>query len=247
MENSITQIAYGLLFLVTWVGAVSCTVSTPSFSTATAGQEMAYMAKPLSTDTTKSATYISGAVGLGSMYDGDDRNTSGEISLHRSHAFKYGNLAYGAHGFLGTYKVTKIDDFTGRKTFHGYGFRGSANINLPFAYSDWRVIGVEGAITCESGTYTSFKKEAAVNGQLIDLHPNKNYTVLGLRSEYIREIPELENMRLGLSVGYFWILEERNRMIFLAPYMEFYKACMSMVVCANNNAGSIVFRLSYRL
>ena len=56
-----------------------------------------YMQKPMSTDSAKSTTYISGGVSTGNGINFTDEFYLGRIDLHHANTFKNFNLAYGVY------------------------------------------------------------------------------------------------------------------------------------------------------
>lgn len=243
MQKNIKLCINLVISITTACSFYSCT-GIPSYSTASAGQEYTYMPKPVYKDTTAAATYISGALNYGSMYQYDDKNASGELSLQRSYTGKHVNIAFGGHGFFGSYKVTNLHTLDGRKNYHGYGLRGSLNLNIPFTYTDWRLIGIHGAYTQEMGAYSRFKQEAATQSRILDIHPKHYTSLVGFQTELVRKKREIN---WGVSIGYSMLLSETQTCLFFAGFIEHKKINLSMYVSGNNDFGSTVFRLGYRL
>jgi hypothetical protein len=65
--------------------------------------DISYMPKPMSMDSVKSATYVSGGLVLDFGNNLSDQLTSGQLNISEAHTFKNFNLAYGAFTSLGNY------------------------------------------------------------------------------------------------------------------------------------------------
>jgi len=139
-----------------------------------------YQAKPLVSDSSKSATYLTGSLYRGSAnYHSRDDVFSAQGGIQRGHTFKNIQASYGLNAFAGTYKVhaydTMIPPFNpddsyvnfpainagaGRNHYEGLALNGSINGVLPFGNgNEWRFVGVETVIGKEYGKYASFRKD----------------------------------------------------------------------------------------
>jgi len=166
--------------------------------------DIAYLPKPMSNDSVKSATYISGALVVDFSPNLNDQLTSGQINLSEAHTFKNFNLAYGAFTSLGNYnnqEITKGDPYYFKNKFFGaVGGRLSGNffINTD-GRTDFRIIGFEAAYSHEFGDYARFRK--AVTGA-----PNfytDTHTELftgGLTSEIIFHSRRREDTQMGFRI-----------------------------------------------
>lgn len=121
-----------------------------------------YMQKPMSADSIKSATYISGGVSTGNGINFTDEFYLGRIDLHHANTFKNFNLAYGVYGFAGSYQNTSVantdPNYFDTKSFIGFGAKASANFFVPLNnHADFRFIGVEFSYNNESGAYANYR------------------------------------------------------------------------------------------
>jgi hypothetical protein len=122
---------------------------------------ISYQAKPMSGDSVKSATYVSGGLGAATGVSLSDDIYMGQLSLDRAHTFDNLNIAYGVFGYAGSYENTTLQPtdahyFT-NQSFAGIGARGSANLSIPLKNVDLRVIGVEFSYSKEFGAYADFR------------------------------------------------------------------------------------------
>ncbi|MBS1502863.1 MAG: hypothetical protein JST32_12425 [Bacteroidetes bacterium] len=138
--------------------------SNHTYAPALYHQDIAYMPKPASFDTAKSATYFSG--GLNTYLDPTWTKAmlpSGQVNISQGYVFNHFNLAYGAFGELGDFsKGTSSDDKPDEKWsdkfFGAVGARLSANLFTSYERMDTRFIGFEAAYSHEFGSYSDFRK-----------------------------------------------------------------------------------------
>lgn len=129
--------------------------------------DIAYMPKPMSMDSTKSATYLSGGVVLDFSNNLSDQLTSGQLNISEAHTFQNFNLAYGGFTSLGNYENYDLQKdnphYFKNKFFGAVGGRLSGNffINTD-SRTDFRIIGFEAVYSHEFGDYARFRK--AVTG-----------------------------------------------------------------------------------
>jgi hypothetical protein len=122
-----------------------------------------YQFKPMSSDSVKSANYISGALGIGGGANMQDEVIIGRASFTRANTFQNFNLSYGGSAFLGNYQNTSNSTtdpgYFANKLIGGYGLHGSADVYLATGRTNLR-IGLEGAYSKELGAYADFRKAA---------------------------------------------------------------------------------------
>lgn len=161
--------------------------------------DIAYMPKPISTDSVKSANYISGGIGIAQGSHYNDLLTSGQLNLNRASTFKHFNVAYGVFGVAGNYhnnKLAKIDPYYFNNKFFGAaGGRLSADYFIHRGRFDFRFIGFEAAYSNEFGSYASFRK---VVGDQEHYHADNrnNLFSMGVTSEIV--FRNRHNQRFGL-------------------------------------------------
>ncbi|WP_184546433.1 hypothetical protein [Mucilaginibacter sp. FT3.2] len=124
--------------------------------------DIAYMPKPLATDSAKAANYVSGGFGIAKSAHYNDVLTSGQLNLSRANTFNHINLAYGVFGVAGNYHNNELapgDRYYFNNKFFGVaGGRLSANYFIHRGSFDFRIIGFEAAYSNEFGNYSSFRK-----------------------------------------------------------------------------------------
>jgi len=121
-----------------------------------------YQPKPLSTDSVKSANYVSGGLEWVPGIDFYDNIYMGQVSFDRANTFKFITVAYGAFGYAGAYQNTSIQqgdpNYFDSKSFAGFGGRASASFFIPLNPSvDFRIIGIELDYSNEFGDYSTFR------------------------------------------------------------------------------------------
>jgi len=151
-------------------------------------QDIAYMPKPASFDSVKSATYVS--AGINGYTEGNigDLLMSGQVNISRGYAFKNFNLAYGAFGVFGNYDNGTINkgqpNYFGDKFFGAVGGRLSGNFFTNTGRTDWRSIGFEAAYSHEYGSYADFRQTLLSQaGYSVD--PRTDLLTIGLTSEVL--------------------------------------------------------------
>jgi hypothetical protein len=151
-------------------------------------QDIAYMPKPASFDSVKSATYVSAGIGGYTQGNINDLLISGQLNLSQGYAFKNFNLAYGAFGSFGNYDngtISKGDpNYFTDKFFGAVGGRLSGNFFVNSGRADWRFIGFEAAYSHEFGSYADFRQSVqSLSGYSVD--PRTNLFTIGLTTEVL--------------------------------------------------------------
>jgi hypothetical protein len=149
-------------------------------------QDIAYLPKPASFDSSKVATYVSAG---GSMYTNtnySDLLQSGQVNLSQGFTAKNVNFAYGVFGVAGNYENSHNSDATvnnfNDKFFGAIGGRASVNLYTNSGQFDIRYLGVEAAYSHEFGDYADFRKSIyGMSGFNVD--PRTDLFTLGLTSE----------------------------------------------------------------
>ncbi|HVS92908.1 MAG TPA: hypothetical protein VHE59_12785 [Mucilaginibacter sp.] len=164
--------------------------SNHTYAPALYHQDIAYMPKPASFDTAKSATYFSG--GLNTYLDPTWTKAmlaSGQVNVSQGYVFNHFNLAYGAFGELGDFsKGTSSDDKPDEKWsdkfFGAVGARLSANLFTSYERMDTRFIGFEAAYSHEFGSCSDFRKAVS---HLPGYHADTRTDLfsVGLTSEFL--------------------------------------------------------------
>ena len=184
---------------------------THVYETALFHQDIAYIPKPASFDTVKTATYVSAG------YDGyantnfNDFFDSWQLNLSRGYVFKNFNLAFGAFGVAGLFQNqdanTKEPHYFNNTFFGAYGGRASANLFVNSGRLDFRYIGVEMAYSHEFGPYANdLKYLSRLPGYFVDARTDL-FTV-GLTTEwYFHNINSLDGQHgfrlfLGVTAGH---------------------------------------------
>jgi len=168
--------------------------------------DIAYQPKPIASDSSHHATYISGAYvsGTGSNYDNSSDNIiAGELNIGQGYTFSNFSLAYGAFGSIGSYTNNSNNDQTQANYFHSKSFaelggRFSANAFITAGRVDIRFIGIEAAYSHEFGDYAQYRRD--VTGQT-DIYTNTRTQLftLGGTSEVVIHLRN-NGMRFGFRL-----------------------------------------------
>jgi hypothetical protein len=122
------------------------------------GKQDLYFATPEYDSTPNSKTYVGGNIGVQSGENEDENLYHVSPGIHRAHAYKFFDLAYGTYGYAGGYEVQAIPEESGIKGFYGIGARGAANFNIRYDNFELRVLGIKAAISREFGGYRQFRE-----------------------------------------------------------------------------------------
>ena len=174
-------------------------------------QDIAYLPKPASFDTSKTATYLSGAFNANANTNFNDFLTSGQVNLSQGYDLKNFNLAYGAFGVLGDYQSDQANrnaaNYFNNKFFGAVGGRFSANAYVNLGRTDFRFMGVEMAYSHEFGSYANYRQFLNTQpGYRVD--PRTDLFSVGLTSEVIFHNVNNVNIEhgfrgfLGTTTGY---------------------------------------------
>ena len=178
------------------------------FAPALLNNDVSYLAKPASFDSSRHAGYVSGALGIASGSNNNDGVFAGNLELSQGHTFKHFNLAYGTYGFAGGYFGEKSSNTVtttsflgsrsstqivnpypvGNKSVYGGGLRFSANLYKKIDDVDLRYLGIEAHYSREFGDYLNYRKKAY---QMPDYFVSTNATLLtaGFTSEVLFHSP----------------------------------------------------------
>lgn len=153
---------YYLPFFATITVLAAC--NEHYYSPALYKNDMVYQFKPMSSDTAKDATYISGGINLGGGSTQSDNVLMGELHLDRANTFENLNLTYGAYAVAGSYQNSSIQagdpQYFDSKFMGAYGFTGAANIFVASGRADYRILGLAASYSNEFGDYADFRKKA---------------------------------------------------------------------------------------
>lgn len=166
--------------------------------------DIAYLPKPVVSDTAKSSTYISGGLVQDFSPNYSDDLVSGQLNLSRGHAFHHFNLAYGAFGSFGSYNNSELQPndpyYFKNKFFGAVGGRLSGNAVISTRKIDFRIIGFEAAYSHEFGDYLSFRR-AVTNMPKFYTDTRTDLFTLGATTEMIFKSRSQENQ---FGFRFFW-------------------------------------------
>ena len=238
------------------------------------GSDEPYRVIPLRSDSTPSATYISGTITEGGANAQlRDNVASFTGSIYRSHNFGHFQGFYGAAIALGSYSMGQFPGYrdaspgrdslppgisVGNKFFGGYSASGGMNFVLPFGRGgEWRVVGLSFTLQKEFGEYLQFRK--ALPDTLADDVFNRDLVgMLGVSTEFVWRL------RRGGRIGYKLMVagdilndtnhfkgyeSSQNGMIFFQQSLSFTENRVTGVLQLNagNHVLNTQLGVSYRL
>jgi hypothetical protein len=241
------------------------------------GNSNPYYAKPLMSDSLKSAVYATGVLTLGSANeDLSDEVSKFSLSLHRSHTFKYFQAYYGGSIAAGLYDVShyKADSFynfspyvnvsainssAGTKYFSGASLHGGMNMVVPMSVRhEWRILGVEASLGREWGDYLDFRNKLPDSASDA-IWKTDRYGTIGLTTEMAFKTTKGSwGFKLARGISFYRTIElgeyDNNRQHYLRPsYFSaaFHVTRKKYTGFAQLNAGSYAANfqlgLNYRL
>jgi hypothetical protein len=231
-----------------------------------------YMPKPMSSDTVKTANYVSAGV---SKDNGIDQNfsddlISGLLIYNRSQTFTNFSYSVGGYGFAGLYQnnVT-TSGLSDSKTqvgsayfksngFYSYGLQTSACFVTMLNKTELRLIGLELSYNNEFGDYLRYRKTASQQPYIYTDKFSENFNV-GLSTELIFHAQQdLEN-QFGFRFYLGETLGNHNQTNYSNPLMQdysgseingsftfFLQVTRYFMTFEAANGNSATFRLGYR-
>lgn len=234
------------------------------YSPALYKNDIAYQFKPMSSDSLKSANYLTATIYTG-IGDTKDNMTYGRLSFNRSNTYKNFNIAYGGYGVFGDYKNYDLNDIDAgyfkNKYLSALGLRFSADTYYTEGNADIREIGIELAYSKEFGQYKEFRASgkdqpyiytdartsvltAGVTNEIIWHNKNNRSTQYGYR------------FYLGTVIGNHDFINNNDPINTYSP-LPFYKNIVAagtgfvqighfQFIAENQNISSITFSLGYK-
>lgn len=168
-----------------------------------------YKAIPMVSDSLRSATYVSAMVHAGGAnFRLRDGNLGFQGNIHQSRQWGHLQTFYGAGMAIGLYDIEPyqfpgnqvdaawINPRAGSRFYGSYGLHAGLNFALPFASgSEWRILGIEGNLMDEFGSYYRFRKEIPANGANVIERSNR-YASFTFSSDLIGRFSD------GSTMGY---------------------------------------------
>ncbi|MES2419399.1 MAG: hypothetical protein V4541_14530 [Bacteroidota bacterium] len=181
----------GLLYLSGIVALLSSCNVPSYFLPAAPGNDIAYLPKPMSSDTIRVKNYISASYANLELPYATGELNMGFLNFSRAHTTKNLNIAYGAFGFAGKtfhdsgYAKETSVNFNG-KSFLGGGLRTAIGFYDVAGTADFRILSWENALSFENGSYADFRRSLK-NQQNADTIVSKLTTIYttGIASEII--------------------------------------------------------------
>lgn len=161
-----------------------------------------YYARPLVSDSIRSAIYGTTLISTGSQNYGRDNPLSVQLSLHRSHTFRYLQAYYGANLAVGTYLLGENNYLVNRnydgRYFGGGWANGGINLVIPVKQHEFRVLGIESSFGKEWGDYLQFRNHLPDSVANI-IYRNNRFGSIGLSTEMVFKA---RNGAIGMKFAY---------------------------------------------
>lgn len=177
------------LFIVINILSFSCASVKNEYGRANIIDPNIISIKPTYRDSAATAVYIGGSIGASKENGAYNREESFQVNSFNAHIAttkKNFNASIGGYGFWGDYQTTEYPGFaSGDQSFKGYGINGNININLPFDYLDWRLLGLNLNYQHENGDFFDFRRRIANSRLAINGEENAGRVSTSLYSELI--------------------------------------------------------------
>jgi len=207
---------------------------SPYYAFGNSGIDPITFNKPLYADSLKVTNYIGGkftqTVDSAYMQNGE-RNYFGQVYWAQTHIEENYNYSYGAFGYLGSYKVTDVDNYKGNKSYYGGGMSGEINYNVPLRTCDIRFIGIKGTLLYEDGDFTRFRREAS----------QKNLISGVFNSKFCYNLSLLQGIDFKLYKGKLGIDVSNGFTNFTNDAPEFFTTSMNIHYTYSRYTGFIQF------
>ncbi|MEP6746482.1 MAG: hypothetical protein ABJB86_02080 [Bacteroidota bacterium] len=201
------------LTLLTGIFFCSSCIESSYFQHPLQGNNSAYHAMPVASDSVKSATYVNGALSAGGANDAwRDALFTLQAGLHRAHVVDNFRISYGASMAVGSYKINSGSYYnyyyspngmptykTGATFFGAYGLYGGVSAATSMGRrGEWRYIGVEGSLFNEFGNYYNFRKNLS-DSQATEIDRKKYLGSLGVTTEWV--FKGRSKTKVGIKIG----------------------------------------------
>ena len=189
------------------IGFTACN-TTSYFLPAAVGNDVAYLPKPMHSDSIRAKNYVSASYADLALPYGTGELNMGFLNFSRGHTTKNLNIAYGAFGFAGKthldekFNTKTSTDFKG-KTFLGGGLRSSISFYDISGSTEFRMLGWENAVSFENGNYGDFRRavKTVASADTIASTLTTIYTT-GISSELIFHGKRNLNQQFGFRLFY---------------------------------------------
>lgn len=171
-----------------------------------------YHSIPMHKDSTKSASYLNGAISMGGANEGEtDPVFSLTTNISRSNNFSIFQAYYGAGLTIGSYKIKPYDSVgnnnsvnyavinqhAGNYFFGGGGFDGGINFVTGSDKFEWRIFGIETSMRQEFGNYVHARNKIPDSAATVIVR-NRFYGTFGLFTEIVSKG---RNSETGFKLG----------------------------------------------
>jgi hypothetical protein len=198
-----TKAHYLLLMLM--LAGCSSAIKVNYYEPAVYKADISYQPKPMSADSFKSATYISGGYNQKqtSSEESADIAHMFQLFLSRAHTFSNLNISYGASGLAGYLKNNMMEAkdpfYFKRKPFSSLALNGSINTYVNKNNVDYRLLGAEFSYSREFGAFKDFRNEIYHQPNFYSV-TNRELFTAGLSSEIIFHLEDDVSTQFGFRL-----------------------------------------------
>ena len=171
-----------------------------------------YKSMPMVADSVVAASYVSAIITAGGAnHRLRDGVAAFQGNFHQARQWNRFQAFYGADILVGVYDIEPltfpgnhvdavwINDRAGSRFQAGYGVQGGINYALPFRHGEWRILGLEGNMHREHGSYYSFRKAIPSDAANI-IERNRMFRSFTISSDIMGDFSD--GSRIGYKLSY---------------------------------------------
>jgi hypothetical protein len=200
-----------------------------------------YKTIPLVVDSLQAATYVSGMIHAGGAnHRLRDGNLGFQGNIHQSRQWGHLQTFYGAGMSVGVYDIRPytfagnqvdaswINRRAGSQFFGSYGLQGGLNFVQPFSSgAEWRILGIEGSIEQEFGSYYTFRKDLPSHAANVVERSNR-YASFTVSSDVIGRF--FDGSTMGYKVAYTQSFRRLSGMVEHFNPVSTFPKCLSHTI-----------------
>lgn len=155
-------------------------------------------------------------------YNEKESNYNGSIYFGSSYNMKVIQLSIGAFAYNGKYKVKKITEHEGKKSYYGAGISSEIatlflNTGNMYSYSC-----LKGTLTYEDGPFYRFRKNAENDSLITNLNPSKYSLNLSIGDDFLFQFGELQTgLYTSVGLNYNIPLNEKYLLLTLCGHITY--------------------------
>jgi hypothetical protein len=183
---------FGIVSALSFLLATACT-TYPDYGHGSTGTDTVLMAAPFRGGGTEHVgeTRVGAQIALGTLYNSQDFNGLARAIIQRGDNLGWVGFTCGASGFGGLYTAT-----SGTRSYFGGSIHGAAMLIIPIPEVEFRLLGIQAALSYEGGDFHDFRQQAE---NITNLAPDPFLIGFGAFTEVCVRLGD--TVRLGFRGG----------------------------------------------